>query len=106
MLLQGDAAMQVDVAATLHRRGHSEGTDALRRLATSSDHNARSYVARTIPALDDPVFIPILIRFLEDSNGTVRSWALKGLPILTGKEIGGNGSTQQQIDRWKDWAKK
>jgi HEAT repeat protein len=106
MLLKGDTAMQVDVAATLHRRGHSEGTDALRRLATSSDHNARMYVAKTIPALGDPVFVPILIRFLDDNNGTVSSWALKGLPILTGQDIGGNGSTQQQIERWKAWAKK
>jgi HEAT repeat protein len=106
MLLKGDAGMQVDIAATLHRHGHSEGTDALRRLASSSDHNVRTYVAKMIPAMDDPAFIPILIRFLDDNNGTVSSWALKGLPILTGKDIGGNGSTQQQIDRWKAWAKK
>jgi HEAT repeat protein len=105
MLTQGDAGMQVDVASTLHRQGHSEGTDALRRLAASSDHNARIYVARTIPGLGDPVFVPILIRFLDDTNGTVRSEALKGLPKLTGQDIGG-GSTQQQIERWKGWAKK
>ena len=105
MLTQGDTSMQTDVAATLHRLGHSEGTDALRRLAASKDHSTRIYVARTLPGLDDLVFVPILIRFLDDTNGTVRNEALKGLPRLTGQEIGG-GSTQQQIERWKEWAKK
>jgi hypothetical protein len=61
------------------------------------------YVARSVSGLDDPVFVPLLLRFLEDGNGSVRSEALKGLPLLTGQEIG--GSTQEQIDRWKEWGK-
>ena len=104
MLLQGDFRMQTDVAATLYRLGFSEGMDALRRLAASPDYQTKMYVARSVSALDDPVFVPLLLRFLEDGNGSVRSEALKGLPLLTGHDIGG-GSTQEQIDRWKEWGK-
>ena len=106
MLVQGDLRMQTDVAATLHRLGHSEGADALRRLAANNDHNVRTYVAKTIPGLNDSVFEPILIRFLDDKNQTVKIEALRGLPVLVGDDIGGGGSTQQQIDRWKTWAKR
>jgi len=113
MLMQGDLRLQTDVAATLHRLGHSEGTDALRRLAASNDYRIKSYVAQSVSALEDPVFVPILLRYLDDGNGTVRSEALKGLPRLVGQDIGRSGlhphsdvsQTQQQIDRWKAWAK-
>jgi len=104
-LLQGDSAMQTDVAATLHRLGCAEGTDALRRLAASPDHQTKMYVAQSVSALDDPAFVPLLLRFLEDGNGSVRSEALRGLPKLTGEDIGRGGSTQEQIDRWKRWGK-
>jgi HEAT repeat protein len=106
MLTQGDASTQIDVAATLHRLGHTEGTDALRRLAASNDPSAKVYVAKTVSGLGDSAFVPILIHFLGDTNGTVRNEALKGLPKLAGQDIGGGGSTQQQIERWKAWVKK
>jgi HEAT repeat protein len=103
MLLQSDPELQTAIAAILHRLGHQEGTDTFRRLAVSSDHRSRMYVAQMVP--NDPVFVPLLIRFLDDSNGTVRSEALKVLPKLTGQDIGRSGSTQEQIDAWKAWEK-
>ena len=105
MLMQGDPKMQIDVAVTLHRLEHSEGTEALRRLAASPDPQTKMYIARSVSPLGDPAFVPLLLRFLEDGNGSVRNEALKGLPQLAGEDIGKGGSTQQQIDRWKSWGK-
>ena len=105
MLVQGNPATQTEVAATLHRLGYSEGTEALRRLAANPDPSVRAYVARTLPGLEDPVFVPLMLRFLDDSNGTVRSDALKGLPVLTGQDIRRDMSTQQQIDYWRAWGR-
>ena len=114
MLLQSEPDMQVAVAAILHRLGHQEGTDTFRRLAVSNDYRHRAEVARTVPELGDPVFIPLLLRFLDDSQATVKSEALKGLPKLAGQDIGRIGSgytssevpqTQLQIDRWKAWGR-
>ena len=105
MLSQSDPELQTAIAAIVHRLGHQEGTDTFRRLAMSSDHRHRIDVARTVSELNDPMFIPMLIRFLDDGNGTVRSEALKGLPKLADRDIGRGEPTQQQIDRWKAWAK-
>ena len=114
MLLQGDEALQTDTAQTLHRLGRSEGTDALRRLAATNDNRVKLYVVQTIAALEDPVFVPLLLRFLDDGNGSVRNEALKGLPKAAGQDIGRAGlnphsdvsQTQQQIERWKAWGTK
>ncbi|MCL2004920.1 MAG: HEAT repeat domain-containing protein [Planctomycetaceae bacterium] len=113
LLHQGDASLQTDVAATLHRLGQSEGTAAIRRLAASSDYRVKVHVAGTVSGLEDDVFVDILLRFLDDSNATVRNEALKGLPRLVGEDIGRSGTsanstvaqTQQQIDRWKAWGR-
>ena len=113
MLLQGDPILQTDVAATLHRLGRSEGTDALRRLAASNDNRVKIYVVRTISELEDSAFVPLLLGFLDDGNGSIRSEALKGLPRAAGEDIGRAGlsahspapPTQQQIDRWKAWGR-
>ena len=110
---QGDAALQVDVATTLHRFGQLEGTDALRRFAASSDFRVKAHLAVRVAELQDETFVPILIRFLDDSNATVRSRALEALPRLVGEDIGRSGlsrssevaQTQQQIDRWKAWGR-
>jgi len=113
MLLQGDAVLQTDTAATLHRLGRSEGTEALRRLAVTNDNRVKLYVVQTIAALEDPAFVPLLLRFLDDGNGSVRNEALKGLPKAAGQDIGRAGlnphsevsQTQQQIERWKAWGR-
>jgi HEAT repeat protein len=115
MLMQSDPGLQTDTAATLHRLGRAEGTEALRRLAASSDARVKSYAIRTISELEDPSFIPILLHCLEDESGTgsIRTEALKGLPKLAGQDIGRVGlntrsdvsHTQQQIERWKAWGR-
>ena len=104
MLVQGDMRMQTDVAATLHRLGHSEGTEALRRLAANNDHQIRTYVVKTISGLNDSAFEPMLIRFSDDKSQTVKNEALRGLRMLRGEDIEGGRSTQQQINRRKAWA--
>jgi len=113
MLLHSDPMLQTDTAATLHRLGRSDGTDALRRLAATNDNRIKIYAAHTISGLGDPAFVPILLRFLDDGNNTVRSHGLEGLPRAVGQDIGRAGlnphsnvaQTQQQIDRWKAWAR-
>ena len=105
LLLQSEPELQAAVAAILHRHGHQEGTDTFRRLAVSKDYQTRKIVAMTISELGDPVFVPMLLQFLDDGHGTVKSEALKGLPKLAGQDMGGGGSTQQQIDRWKAWGR-
>ena len=114
ILVNGDPGLQTDAAATLHRLGRAEGRDALRRLAASNDIRDKVYVIRTVSGLNDTGFVPMLIRFLDDKNGTISSEALKGLPKLAGEDIGREGgltyasdvsATQQQIERWKAWAK-
>jgi len=112
MLLQSEPYLQTDTAATLHRLGRSEGTEALRRLAASNNNGVKLYVARTISELEDPAFVPILLRFL-DGDGSIRAEALKGLPRAVGQDIGRAGlnphsdvsQTQQQIERWKAWGR-
>jgi HEAT repeat protein len=117
MLSQSDPMLQTDVAATLHRIGKKEGTEALRRLSAANDNRIKSYVAKTVSGLNDPAFVPLLIRYLDDPNGSVRNEALKALPLLAGEDIGntrdGDASprispemspTQQQIARWKFWS--
>ena len=113
MLLQSEPYLQTDTAATLHRLGRSEGTDALRRLAASNDNRLKLYVVRTISDLEDSAFVPILLSFLDDGNGSIKTEALKGLPRAVGQDIGQAGlnpyadvaRTQQQIEHWKAWAK-
>ena len=113
VLLHSDHGLQADAAATLHRLGRAEGTDALRRLAASNDAQVRLYVARVVSGLADSAFVPLLLRLLDDGNGSVRTEALKGLPRAAGQDIGRAGlnphsdisQTQQQIDRWKAWAR-
>ena len=113
MLLRSDQALQTDTAATLHRLGLMEGTDALRRLAASKDKPVKLYAVRTISGLEDPVFISLLLRLLDDGDGSIRSEALKGLPGAAGEDIGRAdlnphsdiSQTQQQITRWKAWGK-
>ena len=113
MLLQSDPILQADTAATLHRLERSEGTEALRRLAASHDNRIKLYVAQTISGLEDSVFVPLLLRFLDDTNGSIRTEALKGLPGAAGQDIGRAGlnpysdvsQTQQQIERWKAWGR-
>ena len=113
MLLQSDQWLQTNIAATLHRLGHSEGTEALRRLAASNDNRVKLHVVNTISALEDPVFVPLLLRFLDDGNNSVLTAALKGLPGAVGQDIGRVGlkpnsnvsQTQQQIECWKAWAR-
>ena len=113
VLMHNDRGLQTDAAATLHRLGRTEGTDALRRLAASNDAQVRLYVAKVVSGLSDSDFAPLLLRLLDDTNGSVRAEALKGLPGTVGQDIGRAGlnphsdvtQTQQQIDRWKAWAR-
>ena len=111
LLLHDNLQLRTDAAATLHRLGQRSGAEALRRLAMHSDHRARIYVAQTVSQLGDQSFVPTLLRFLDDSNATVRDAALTGLPQLVGEDIGRSGlsqtsnvaQTQQMIDTWKAW---
>jgi HEAT repeat protein len=105
MLMQGDPNLQVAIAGILHRCGHLEGTEALRRLAVHKDWQVRHFVAQTVSGSGDQQFVPLLLRFLDDGHATVKSEALKGLPQLTGENIGRGGTTQQQIEQWKAWGK-
>ena len=109
-----DPTLRTDAAATLHRLGRSEGTDELRRLAATNDIRIKMYVVQRVSGLGDSSFVPLLLQCLDDGNGTLRNKALEGLPKLTGKDIGRVGGlsyasdvshTQQQVDRWKAWAK-
>ena len=113
LLHNSDVSLQVDVASTLHRLGQSEGTEALRRFSASNDYRVKVQVARRIAESGDETFVPILLRYLDDGNATVRVRALEGLPTLVGQDIGRNGvssssnvaQTQQQIDAWKVWGR-
>ena len=109
---QKSPTLQVDVATTLHRLGQPEGAEAVRRFAASSDYRVKAHLAVRVAQMGDRAFVPILIRYLDDSNGTVRARALEGLPMLVGEDIGRSGvsssnvaQTQQQIDRWKAWGR-
>ncbi|GHT45527.1 hypothetical protein FACS189454_05180 [Planctomycetales bacterium] len=112
MLVSADPSLQTDIAATLHRLGIPEGTETIRRLAQSKDNRLKCYVARTIAGLRDETFLPILLTYLDDGNGSVRSEALRALPVLTGKDVAGDAGshtaevsqTQRQISLWKTWA--
>jgi HEAT repeat protein len=112
MLYQSDAMLQMDIAATLHRAGSREGTEAIRRLAVSKDNRTKCYAAKTIAGLRDETFLPILLGYLDESNGSVRSEALQALPVLTGRDVANDAGshtaevsqTQRQISLWKTWA--
>jgi HEAT repeat protein len=112
MLYQNDPMLQTDVAVTLHRLGSNEGTEAIRRLAAAKDNRVKCYVAKSIAGLQDERFVPILLGYLDDGNGSVRNEALKALPILTGKDIASDAGshtaevsqTQRQVSLWKTWA--
>ena len=113
MLLKGDPVLQTDAAATLHRLGRSEGTDALRRLAASNDNKVKLYVVQSISGLEDPAFVPLLLRFLDDRDNSIKTAALKGLPKAAGQDFGRAGlnprsdvsQTQQQVEQWKTWGR-
>ncbi|MDR1964908.1 MAG: HEAT repeat domain-containing protein, partial [Planctomycetaceae bacterium] len=112
--LQNDIRLWIEAAGVLYRLGDPVGEETFRRLSLSSEPRIRSDVAETISELGGEVFIPILIGFLDDRNGSVRQAALNGLPKLAGEEIeildfGQSYSkeisvTQQKIARWKKWA--
>lgn len=112
-LLRNDPYLQADVAVALHALGETEGEETLGRLSFSSDSRVRLYVAQAVVSLEDSVFVPLLIRFLDD-NGSIRQIALAGLPKLAGRDIGLSDSdesfsretstTQKKIARWKRWS--
>ena len=113
MILQGDAYLQTDAAATLHLLGDPTGREALNRLSFSPNSGVKLYVSKTLASLEDPVFTPILIRFL-DEGGSVCQSALSGLPKLVGENIGlietketrsnDLSPTRKKVIRWKTWA--
>ncbi len=115
-LREDDLSVQLDVAAALHRLGGNDsgakGTEALFRLAASSEPGTKIAVAKTMAALEDDVFAHVLIRYLDDTNGSVRRAALDGLPRLAGKDYGlADGQdfaselspSRQRAARWKKW---
>ncbi|MDR0705831.1 MAG: HEAT repeat domain-containing protein [Planctomycetaceae bacterium] len=113
-LLQGDVRLQLETAMALHRLGDPSGEETFRRLALSSDARIRVEVVQKTSELGDPIFVPILIYFLDDRNSSVRQAALIGLPKLAGEDIeildfGQSYSketsiTKQKTARWKKWA--
>ena len=115
MLPQLDSFPQADAAATLHYLGDPIGAEILQRLSLSKDAKLQTYVAKTLGNLNDPVFVPILIRLLKVDNGGVRQAALESLPKLVGEDIGNietpetrSGDltpTQKRVLRWEHWAR-
>ncbi len=111
-----DPFLQADAAATLHYLGSPTGIEILQRLSLSKESKVQVYVAKTLGNLDDPIFVPILIRFLKVDGGGVRQAALESLPKLVGENIGDIETpetrssdlspSQKKSLRWEDWAKR
>ena len=116
LLSRPNPFLQTDAAATLHYLGKPVGAETLQRLSQSKDSKLQTYVAKTIGNLDDPAFVPILIRLLKVDSGGVRQAALESLPKLVGEDIGSIETpetqsavlspTQKKTIRWEMWAKK
>jgi HEAT repeat protein len=93
---------EADIAAILHILNEPAGAETLRRLANSGDVQTKCYVAKKIGDLEDPLFLPVLIPFLDNGNGSVRQAALTALPKIADlPKTDGNETTQQKIARWK-----
>jgi HEAT repeat protein len=109
-----DPFLQVYAAATLHYLGNPVGAETLQRLSLSNDSKLQNYVARTLGTLNDPAFVPILIRLLKIESGGVRQAALESLPKVVGEDIGDIETpetrsadltpTQKKVLRWELWA--
>jgi len=115
LLSRSDPFLQADAAATLHYLGKTVGAETLQRLSLSEESKLQTYVAKTLGNLDDPAFVPILIRLLKVDSGGVRQAALESLPKLVGEDIGNAeipqtrsadlSPMQKKVLRWEMWAK-
>ncbi|MCA9245870.1 MAG: HEAT repeat domain-containing protein [Planctomycetales bacterium] len=102
-----DKMVRVAAAMTLSQLGHSDGADALERLALDDDVRIRRIAAESMGHTQLERFVPILIRLLDDQL-SVRRAALASLVEIVGDDIGrGDGpaepNTDEQIHRWRKW---
>ena len=107
LLGSNNQSLRVEAAAALVRLGNRSGIAALERLAYSNDPKVRCRVAQSMGALADPVFVPTLIRFLDDRDAGRRA-ALESLPKVVAKDaVDATGrqpaSTTDRVAFWKGW---
>ncbi|MDR1925281.1 MAG: hypothetical protein LBQ66_13005 [Planctomycetaceae bacterium] len=110
-----DPLSQAEIGAAMYALGDDAGIEIISRTSYSTDPRARLQVINVIKALNDPNFIAIPIRYLDDKENYVCQAAIDVLPQLAGVDEGiieteipfehELSQIQRKIIRWKKWYK-
>jgi HEAT repeat protein len=108
-----DLISQVEISAAIYTLGDESGEKSFLRVSFSQDARVRLHVVNVIGILNDPDFISILIRYLDDKDSNVSQSALAMLPKLADEDAGiieteipmehELSQSQKKIARWKKW---
>jgi HEAT repeat protein len=102
-----DKRLRVESALALARLRVERGTDALERLALSTDLELRLRAAQAMGEIADPLFLPSLVAMLEDQHDVQQS-AMQGLARIAGRDVAATSAGEQLADeqrvaRWRHW---
>jgi HEAT repeat protein len=111
-----DHQLRVEAAAALAHVGADSGSAALERLAFDPDPKVRRAAAVAMGEVPDKLFLPDLIRLLDD-RPEIRRAALTSLPRVAGddaarcvsasdsseKSVALSSSATEESQRWKEW---
>jgi hypothetical protein len=110
-----DLFAQVEISAAIYLLGDISGAKSLLRESFSPDTRIRMHIVSVIGIMDDPDFMSVLIRYLDDGDTNVSQLALAKLPKLVGEDVGiietkipmehELSQSQKKIARWKKWYK-
>ena len=107
LLMAKDTTLRVEAAVALAKVGSSSGPAALERLSFDQNEKVRQQIATAIGELGDAVYIPTLIRLLDDRS-SVRRAALNALskvaedPFASAADADRN-DPETMAQFWRDW---
>jgi HEAT repeat protein len=107
LLAAADREVRVEAAAALARLGSPRGPAALDRLARDRETHVRRKAAEAMGQLKDSLYLPTLIRLLDDQTSVQRA-SLQALPQVVGRDVCAEQTPplttrKQRAEFWKNW---
>ena len=108
VLMRSEISLQVAAAVALVQWNDRAGIEAVERFSYSPDAKTRLALATEIGQLRNANLAGILIRLLDDKQGSVRQAALQSLPKLVGADYGNPAgkisvTLAERVEAWKAW---
>lgn len=102
VLIEGDQPVQKAAIIALCELGSPIGPAAIEQMSHSLNPVFRSTAAQCAGELADPLFIPMLIRLLDDPT-QARQAALNALPTCSGVNLSPADTLARSAAKWRQW---